>query len=361
MKIFFDARFIRHDQHDGISRFSAELFRALAKITPVIAIINDKRQLAQLPAGTEFVELNDPTHFLAELRLPYRLNQLGAEVVFSPMQTMGSIGRKYKLILTLHDLIYYSHRTPPRQLPLHIRIAWRIFHLSYLPQRLMLNRADLVATVSETTKALIRSKHLTRRPVEVVYNAAGALSEDYLHKPPVSRPRSNTLLYMGSFMDYKNVESLIRGMKHLPGYRLLLLSRIDPARKLELQKLVHPTGGKVEFLNGVSEGKYHQLLDQALALVSASKDEGFGIPLVEAMARGVPVVVSDIPIFKEVGERAAIYFDPNQPRDFSKAIRSLDFETKWLERSELSLRQAAKFSWKKSAQVLLDLIIRLRG
>ena len=59
--IYFDARFIRYDHHDGISRFSAGLFAALNRRTKVTAIINDKRQLIKLPRGCDYVMANDPT------------------------------------------------------------------------------------------------------------------------------------------------------------------------------------------------------------------------------------------------------------------------------------------------------------
>ena len=111
-KVFFDARYIRFDHHDGISRFSAALFAALSMRTKVVAVIYDHRQLEKLPQGTEFIMANQPTSW-REPFIASTLNRAGAKVVFSPMQTIGSFGRKYKLILTLHDLIYYNHKTPP--------------------------------------------------------------------------------------------------------------------------------------------------------------------------------------------------------------------------------------------------------
>ena len=87
------------------------------------------------------------------------------------MQTMGSWGRKYPLVLTLHDLIYYEHPAPPGFLPAPVRVLWRLYHKAYWPQRLLLNRADVVATISHTTAALMRKYRLTKRPVRIVGNA----------------------------------------------------------------------------------------------------------------------------------------------------------------------------------------------
>ncbi len=105
-----------------------------------------------------------------------KVNKLKPDVVFSPMQTMGSLGRKYGLILTLHDLIYYEHPKAPGFLPAPVRLGWYLFHQMYWPQRMLLNRADAVATVSQTTKGLIGRHWLTRRPVEIVSNAPGTRS-----------------------------------------------------------------------------------------------------------------------------------------------------------------------------------------
>lgn len=112
MKFFFDARYIRTDFHDGISRYSTELGAALAKLTDVTFIICDPAQIAFLPKEAAYVQIHAPT----AVKEPFTariLNEYEPDIVFSPLQTMGATGRNYKLILTSHDMIYYRHRTPP--------------------------------------------------------------------------------------------------------------------------------------------------------------------------------------------------------------------------------------------------------
>jgi glycosyltransferase involved in cell wall biosynthesis len=357
-KLFFDARYIRVDHHDGISRFSAGLFAALSSKTQVTAVICDLRQLEKLPSGTEHIMACDPTSW-RELFVARTLNRAGAKIVFSPMQTMGSWGRRYKLILTLHDLIYYNHKTPPTGFNAAIRLLWRLYHLSYAPQRWLLNRADAVATVSESTKQLMQRHRLTKRPISVIYNAAGS-TDSSIAAAPARRPTGpQSLVYMGSFMDYKNVEVLIAGMRKLPNYELNLLSKISGARKAALQSLVDPTGGKVIFHNGVTDEEYHLQLEGAVALVSGSQDEGFGIPLVEAMSRGIPIVVSDIEIFREIGGSAAIYFNQNNASDFVDKVKQIETNRAWLDRSTEALSRAKRFDWNDSAASLLRVIDRL--
>jgi glycosyltransferase involved in cell wall biosynthesis len=359
MKLIFDCRFIRNEHHDGISRFSTELFSALAKQTAVVALISDQRVLKWLPADTEYIAGNSPTNLLAELGLARKLNKLGATHIFSPMQTMGALGKRYKLVLTLHDLIYYSHPKAPTFLPVLVRIAWRIYHWSFTPVRLLLNRADAVVTVSETSKDLIERHRLTSKAVHVIYNAPESLSPKSEVAGTITESSRNKLVYMGSFMEYKNVELLVQAMNLLPEYELVLLSRISKQRESTLRSLAGNSESKVTFRDGVSDLEYANELAGAFALVSASKDEGFGIPLVEAMEHGIPLVLSDIPIFREIGQDAALYFDPSSPEQFAKQIRKLEEKGKWGEVSSRSRERGRFFDWNKSATKLLDVLRQL--
>lgn len=351
---YFDARYIRIDHHDGISRFSAGLFTAINKLTDVTAIISDLRQLDKLPSGTKFIKVTAPTSVLEPL-VALQLNRVGAKVVFSPMQTIGTFGRRFKIVLTVHDLIYYSHPTPPPAFSFFVKILWRLYHLSYFPQRLLLNRADAIVAVSETTKQLIVKNRLTKKPVHVVHNAPEQQdSTQSLASRSIPQAKRN-LIYMGSFMDYKNVEVLVSGMNQLPEFELHLLSRISNERKAELERLA-TQNSNVVFHNGTGDEEYQALLTEAFALVSGSRNEGFGIPLVEAMAVGTPIVVSDIEIFREIGGTAAKYFDKENPEEFAKAIRGLSANDSWQRASEAATAQSKKFSWDVSAKKLLALI-----
>lgn len=347
MKIVIDARFTRTDHHDGISRYGASLIAATAKIADVSMLVSDVRQLALLP-DVPYTLIGSPLS-PSELFVARTINKLGADVVVCPMQTMGTWGRKYGLVLTLHDLIYYEHPAPPGFLPAPVRLVWRLYHKAFWPQRVLLNRADTVATISKTTEALIAKYRLTRRPVRIISNAP----------QPEQEPRQagegaeRSLVYMGSFMPYKNVETMMAGMASLPGYTLHLLSRITPERRAGLEKLV-PPGAQVVFHNGVTDEEYHGLLRRATALVSLSRAEGYGLPLVEAMSLGTPVIASDIPIFREVGGDAALYVDPASPEQFANAVHTLQDSVRWQDISRRSVVRAREFSWDESARQLVD-------
>ncbi|MHA7282782.1 glycosyltransferase family 4 protein [Arthrobacter sp. TMS2-4] len=354
MRILFDARFTRTDHHDGISRYGASLIAALAASDDVVMLISDRRQLALLPE-VPHVLVNSPLS-PAELFVAARINRLRPDVVVCPMQTMGSWGRRYPLVLTLHDLIYYQNPTPPSFLPLPVRALWRLYHLAYWPQRLLLDRADVVATISATTAELMLRHRLTRRPVQLVGNAPQPTSR---RRDP-DAPRSASLLYMGSFMPYKNVETIVRAMESLPGHTLHLLSRISAERRAELEAL-SPAAGRVVFHDGVTDVEYEDLLADSTALVTLSRAEGYGLPLIEAMATGTPVIASDIPIFREVGGAAALFVDPDDPEALAAAVGSLDEPGRWAEASRAGLARAGTYSWADSAEQLRDACHRAVG
>lgn len=349
MKLLFDARYIRTDFHDGISRYSTELGRALATLTEVIFLIHDDAQKQFLPKNAQTITIHAPT----SVKEPFTariLNKFKPDVVYSPMQTMGSAGRNYKLILTSHDMIYFRHKTPPKNLHSLIRTGWYLYHTTYIPERLALNGADIVATVSSTVQREFEQAKLTKRPVIVVPNAP-----QQFEAATVAQSNPRNLIYMGSFMPYKNVELLVRGMKHLPEYTLHLLSKISATRRQELEALA-PRGANIIFHGGVSDEAYARLLADNAILVSASLDEGYGLPVAEALAMGVPAVISNIPIFHEVAAGGALYFDPAKPKAFADQIRSLEKKATRNEIVASGKAHIQTFDWNSSARTLLNAI-----
>ena len=346
MKLMVDARYTRIGFHDGISRYTASLLGALKDLmdsgAPEVAdlqlvmVVSDERQLQMLP-DLPHVKICSPTGPL-EPTAALQLNKYNPDVVFSPMQTIGSVGRKFKLVLTLHDLIYYAHPTPPGFLPAPVRAGWRLFHKSYTPQRMLLNRADAVVTVSESTARLIREHRLTEKPLHVVPNApqpGSVVSED---------------------------EALHRAKSRAEGASRL--SKMPDARRADLedQGLLSPlaASSNVVVHNGVSDEEYAELLESAHALVTASRAEGYGLPVVEAQAAGCPAVISDIDIFREIAPHAVFAPVTNDPQAdapaWVKAIRSLEDDAVRDRAILEGLQDASHYSWRDSALKLVRIV-----
>ena len=347
MKIVFDCRYVRLGRHDGISRYTARMVEELAKLHPVTMLISDERQLEMLPdlpwiMGTDPAGITEP--WISRIVNPHK-----PDVVFTPMQTMGPGGRDYALVTTIHDLIYYTHRTPPRDLNPAVRLLWRGYHLWWGFQRALLNRADAHVVVSQTTLQLMQQHRMTRNPTRVIPH--GVVHPE---PPPVrTAPQRRDLVYMGSFMPYKNVDLLASAMPSLPDYRLLVMSRVGDAERARLTALA--AGGSIEFLNGASDEEYEDALRSATALVTASREEGFGLPIVEAQALGTPVLLSNTPIFHEVGGDAAGFFD-DTVESFVAAVRELEQPGEWQRRSAASVEWASRYNWPDAARDLLDVL-----
>ena len=114
MKLLFDGRYIRTDHHDGISKFSARLVEhieplAVAQGISFAVLISDPRQAAQFPSHIQTHLISSPTS-PREPWVAHQVNRLTPDVVFSPMQTMGSAGRRYRLF---NNLFQIEFRTDP--------------------------------------------------------------------------------------------------------------------------------------------------------------------------------------------------------------------------------------------------------
>ena len=360
MKLFYDARYIRPDFHDGISRYTTELANALAKQTKVTFIISDEKQLAFLPDNAEFVKIHPPISPL-EPFTSIILNKFKPDVVFSPLFSMGTIGRKFKLILTSHDMIYVHHPEPPLDIRNKVvRVGWRAFYATNIPMSITLNSADIVNTVSESAKKEFEVANLTKRPIIVTPNAPKHLEELLDKLPDVGKHAPRNIVYMGAFISYKNVETLIKGMKYLPEYTLHLLSHLPPEERYRELVAMIPEGAKVVWHKGVTDQEYAEVLADNAVMASASLDEGFGLPVVEAHTLGVPTVLTDMPVFHEVaGEDGALFFDGHDPADFAQKIRQLDDRELREKLSAAGKKHVKMYSWDTSATTLLAAITSL--
>lgn len=360
MKFLYDARYIRPDFHDGISRYTTELANAVAKQITVTFIISDEKQLAFLPENADFVKIHAPISPL-EPFTSIILNKFKPDVVFSPLFSMGTVGRKFKLILTSHDMIYVHHPEPPLDIRSKLlRVGWRAYYATNIPMRITLNSADIVNTVSESAKQEFIVANLTKRPIIVTPNAPKPLEKLLDKLPDVSKHSPRNIVYMGAFITYKNVETLIKGMKYLPEYTLHLLSHLPPEERYRELVAQIPEEAKVVWHKGVTDQQYADILADNAILVSASLDEGFGLPVVEAHTLGVPTVLTDMPVFHEVaGDEGSLFFDAHDPADFAQKVKQLDDKELRVKLSAAGKKHVKQYSWDASATTLLKAVTSL--
>lgn len=350
-KVLFDARWIIvGNRHDGVSRYSTELAKALAARgdIDVAWLVYDEKQLAKLPERPHVIA-NNPSQLLKEsFTLAHIVNKSGYRLLYSPFFTVGTLGKKFKLVLTIHDLIYYKHRTPPQWLPLHIRVGWWLYHTSYWPMRWQLNRADIVATVSNAAMQELQNVKATKRKIICVPNA---VSNDFLDKIPRDHYNQNNVVFMGAFTPYKNVECIIDALKYLPEVTLHLCGKLPAARRPKIEKYIADRNvtHRVVLYDGATDDQYKEALRHARCAVSASRMEGFGLPLIEAQQAGVPFAAANTTIFHEIGQDSVLFFDPNNPKECAERIKS--FANKKISQDYIARgrKNIERFSWDKSA------------
>lgn len=362
MKIIYDARYILVDNRfDGISRYSYELAHALARRDDldVIWLVYDKRQLDQLPHRPA-IYANKPQDGWRELWLPRTLNKIGADVVYSPFFLMGTLGKKYKLVLTIHDMIYFTHRTPPHWLAWPVRLGWWLFHLTYWPLRWQLNRADAVATVSDTARQSLLDARATKRHITTVPNA---VSGAFLDSKERDHSTMNGVVYMGAFTPYKNVECVIDAVAQVPDVTLHLCGKLPTGRRPAIEARIagHGITDRVVIYNGSTDDEYKAALAQARCAISASRLEGFGLPLLEAQQFGVPFVAADTPIFREVGQESVLFFDPDSPEQAAEHMRALTDKATSQKYIFLGRQNAARYSWDHSAAISSEVFDTIVG
>ena len=350
-KVLFDARWILiENRFDGVSRYTHELAKAMAERDDldITWLVYDELQLAKLPERL-FVLANNPNHALKEfLTLARTVNKSGHKLLYSPFFTIGTLGKKFKLILTIHDMIYYKHRTPPQWLPWHIRLGWWLYHTNYWPMRWQLNKANTVATVSETARQELLDAKATKRPVVPVLNA---VSNEFLDTTPRDHYNLDNVVFMGAFTPYKNVECLIDALEFLPTVTLHLCGKLPPTRRPEIEKYIADRNvtHRVVLYDGATDDQYKEALRNARCAVSASKMEGFGLPLIEAQQAGVPFAAADTPIFHEIGQDSVLYFDPENPKECADRIEQFADLATSNDYIEHGFKNAARYTWQNSA------------
>jgi glycosyltransferase involved in cell wall biosynthesis len=230
--------------------------------------------------------------------------------------------------------------------------------------------ADAVVTPSQYTKDLVVSR--LGVPADRVYACPfGAPAWRTLGRQP-QRPANGYFLFVGTLVARKNVGTLLDAYERMiaswsESPRLVIAGAATSDAVAWLQRLQQPTlAGRVEHVGYVSENDRERLYAGALALVMPSLDEGFGVPALEAMAAGVPVIASNRGALPEVLGDAGTLLDAQDIDGFSAAMERVARDREWATgRASAGLARAASFTWETTAvrlrQAYLDAVARRRG
>ena len=164
---------------------------------------------------------------------------------------------------------------------------------------------------------------------------------------------ARVLLCVAQKRPYKNLHRLVRALPELPDDVVLVLPGSPTPYEQELRSLARSLAveGRVRFPDWLSDGELDGLYRIAAAFVLPSLIEGFGIPVLEAMARGVPVACARISALPEVAGDAALFFDPERHDELTVAVRRLlddgELAARLIERGH---RRVEQFTWKRTGE-----------
>jgi glycosyltransferase involved in cell wall biosynthesis len=289
-----------------------------------------------------------------------RLRRLAAEQALVPWAVRGgrvdvlhSMGNTGPLlspaphVMTVHDVTFLTTGTLSR--------AGRLAHRVVVTPAA--RRADRLIAISEAARAEI--SRVLRVPPErftIVPHGPGATPSEPLPEADVrARHRLDgrrVVLCVAAKRPHKNQEALLRALPALPGDTVVVLAGHAEAYDERLRALAADLGvaDRVRFVGYVPDAELEGLWRLAACAAFPTTAEGFGLPVVEAMRRGVPVACSDLPVLREVGGDVPRYFDPADPADVAATVRQAMIAGY----DRTGVERAARFTWRAAAQRTLD-------
>lgn len=358
MKIGIDARFWNES---GVGRYIRNLVRELGIIdtkNEYVLFVNsrDKKTIqSQLSGGSfQIVGTDVKWHTLGEqLRFPSLLNSYNLDLVHFPYFSVPFFYNR-PFVVTIHDLILH-HFATGKATTLPLPVYWAKLQGYKFVLKQAAKRSKKIITVSSATaKEIVDHLGVSDSKIVVTYEGV----DISLKNSQVKNVKDRYFLYVGNTYPHKNLEVLIRAFSEISDtkVKLILVGREDHFQKKTVNvSTVLYRNPNIIFKTHVDDLELSELYQHALALISPSLMEGFGLPLVEAMRLGCFVVASDIPSSREVCKDAAVYFNPRSVdslRDIlEKVLRnSLDTKT-YVKRGKV---RSESFSWKKMAEETLD-------
>lgn len=358
MRVGFDARALVSPAA-GVRRYTRELFGAMASLADVEVVAAGASPAADLPPGVSSAPASAslPTNVGWMISgLPRAARSAKVDIFHAPSYT-APLGGPRPLVLTIHDISYERH---PEWYPYRRDPARRAFY------RWSAGTADRIITDSEFSKQeIVAGYSLEADSISVVPLAAGAVFTPGGDREAGSPPY---LLHVGDLHPRRNLAVAVRALRRVHARRAdlrglrLVLAGVDRGSGAALIGNASPEDARmIELAGMVSEDALLQLYRGAQGLVYPSLYEGFGLPLLEAMACGTPVIASRASSIPEVAGDAAVLLDPNDDAAWAVAIESLFDGTVADDLRAAGRQRAASFTWRRAAEATVDVYRRALG
>ncbi|MBI5902730.1 MAG: glycosyltransferase family 4 protein [Deltaproteobacteria bacterium] len=360
MRIAIDARMINYT---GIGRYTQNLIASLARLDVVdLTVLRDDEPPQGAGIGRR-VKFRKPTFSIPvysmkeHILLPLEMKMTGADLFHYPSFNMPLVNPRPSVV-TIHDLVYYLDQAacPGKMAHLYARLVFRK----------VAGAAKRILTLSEYTKKDI-VEHLGVHHDKVVVTYPGV---DEFYRPEresasLDRVRKrysidgDYVLYVGNHGVNKNLHRLLNafaGLKNRKSTVLILAGKTDPRRQ-DLYNLPSSLGveDRVRFIGKVPEEDLPALYTMAKVFVFPSLYEGFGLPPLEAMACGAPVVASTATSLPEAVGDAGVLADPFDAGAIAGALdKVLSSKALQSELREKGIKRAGRFSWLECAKKTVE-------
>ena len=342
------------DKPTGISNYALNIAKHLPTLNPILLSSQQQDNFSYYSIPNNMTPAEGSRgHFRRLLwtqwQLPQIYQELNADLIYSPIPE-APLYSKARYVVMCHDLI--PLRFPNRFSPL--TNYFRYF----------------VPGVLKQAEHIICNSEATARDIHDFYGIATSkitpilLAYDAEHFYPRHREKTSQayFLYLGRHDPYKNIQGLIGAFAELENkqnYQLWIAGSFDGRFTPQLQQQVWELNlqEKVKFIDYVSYEELPQIISDAIALVFPTFWEGFGLPALEAIACGTPVITSNLASLPEVVGDAAMLIDPHNQKEITNAMAEMAGDQEMRSQlSNLSLERAKLFSWEKTGQATKEVL-----
>jgi glycosyltransferase involved in cell wall biosynthesis len=361
MRIAIDARMIRQGSMHGIARYVYELLRGIASSDSkhsYFLIVSDKTPLAyeEWPENFSFIlAKSNWISFREQIEIPRLLRDFQIDLFHSP-SFVAPILCHCRMIMTIHDL---NHIVLPQfYTPFH-QIYYRLF------VKRCIQKSHAIITVSQFSKSeIIKIINLDPEKIFVTYNGVNPVYQPVIDKEQLDYVREmyelpdEFVLCVSSNKPHKNVHQLVKAYCHSSvDIPLVLATPVDP----ELLKLAEKHNKKhlVYFSKFIAEDHLPAIYSMTKLFIYPSTYEGFGLPPLEAMSCGAPVVVARSSALPEVVGEHAIFADPYDHMDIARTLETGVNDLALRAKMQVGVdKHRQRFSWSKMCDQTLDLYDR---
>ncbi|MBW4592874.1 MAG: glycosyltransferase family 4 protein [Brasilonema angustatum HA4187-MV1] len=347
-------------QPTGISNYAKHLFPFLKTLNPTLLTAQNYPQFNCYSIPDNLTPAQGTKgHFdrlvWTQFKLPKIYKKLKSQLIFSPLPE-APLYSNCRFVVMVHDLI--PLRFPKLLSPL------TQYSRYYIPQ-VLAQAKHIICNSHATAKDIIDFYHISASKITAI-----PLAHDANHFRPIhldhsgldSQPTTPYFLYIGRHDPYKNLHRLISAFavsSHNRDYELWLAGPQDKRFTPLLQRQVQELGitDKVKFLNYVPYNELPKIISSAIALVFPSLWEGFGFPVLEAMACGTPVITSNLSSLPEVVGEAALLINPYNVDEMTQAMQTIATDSALRQHlSTQSINRASQFSWEKTGLATVEVL-----